>query len=221
VTLDGVIFDLDGVIADTEQLWEQSWIACARGRGYAWTHDDTLRVQGMSAPEWAAYLAGKAGQESAAGEVERDCTQFMIDEVLAGHGPLLDGARELVTSVAKLVPLAVASSAPRRLIGAVLAEHGLSDCFAATCSSEEVPRGKPSPDVYAEAARRLGLDPRRCIGVEDSSNGMRAAAAAGLTLVALPNRAYPPKPDALALAAFVAGDHQQALRYITATLGKE
>ncbi|MCP2164526.1 HAD family hydrolase [Goodfellowiella coeruleoviolacea] len=216
----GVIFDLDGVIVDTEHLWEQSWTASAKGRGYAWTAEDTTTVQGMSAPEWARYLAERVGAPERADEVEDECVQFMIDKVLGGEGPLLDGARELVTTVAELVPIAVASSAPRRLISAVLAEHGLADRFSALCSSEEVPRGKPAPDVYLEAARRLGLDPARGFGIEDSSNGMRAAHAAGLTLVALPNRVYPPKPDALALAEFVADDHAKARDFLVGRLSE-
>ncbi|WP_256388104.1 HAD family phosphatase [Allokutzneria sp. NRRL B-24872] len=215
---EGVLFDMDGVIVESEHLWERSWTVSAAERGYAWTAEDTSTVQGMSAPEWSAYVAARAGVPEEAETVRAECVKFMVDKVLGGSVPLMPGAAELVRAVSGLVPVAVASSAARVVIEAVLAEHGLADRFGAVCSSEEVPLGKPAPDVYLEAARRLGVDPLRCMGIEDSSNGMRSASAAGLTLVALPNAAYPPKPDALALAVHVAATHDDAREYITGRL---
>jgi HAD superfamily hydrolase (TIGR01509 family) len=210
----GVIFDLDGVIVDTEHFWEEGWVASSDRRGYQWTPEDTSTVQGMSGPEWSRYLAEKTGVPDQAEEILDECVRYMISKVEGGHADLLPGAGELIKAVAGYVPLAVASSAPRPVIDAVLTAHGLSEYFKATCSSAEVPKGKPAPDVYLEAARRLVVDPRRAFGIEDSSNGMRAAHASGLTLVALPNPKYPPKPDALELAAFVAKDHFQARTYL-------
>ncbi|MFB9905644.1 HAD family hydrolase [Allokutzneria oryzae] len=215
---DGVIFDMDGVIVDTEHLWEQSWTVSAALRGYTWTAHDTSTVQGMSAPEWSAYVADRAEVPEQAETIRAECVKFMVDKVVEGEGPLLPGAADLVHAVADRTRIAVASSAARAVIEVVLAKHGLTDRFTAICSSEEVPLGKPAPDVYLEAARRLGLDPTRAIGIEDSSNGMRAAHAAGLTLVALPNKSYPPKPDAVALAAYVASTHDDARDYIIARL---
>ena len=98
-------------------------------------------------------------------------------------------------------PLGLASSSNRPIIDPVLSAAGLADAFAVTVSSEEVARGKPAPDVYLEAARGLGVAPDRCVAVEDSSNGLRSAAAAGMAVIALPNRDFPPSDDALALAA--------------------
>ena len=214
----GVVFDLDGVIIDSEHLWEQSWRSYAASRGSTWTHDDTIAVQGMSSPEWSAYLAVLVGDPDAASEVADFCVGYLIDQMAVGEGDMIDGARELLESVSARVRIALASSAPRRAIDAVLARHALSDLFTATVSSEEVPRGKPSPDVYLEAVRRLGIEPSDGLAIEDSSNGIRSAHAAGLVVVAIPNPTYPPHPDAAALAQHVALDHVDARRFVLSTL---
>ncbi|MEV0645471.1 HAD family phosphatase [Phytomonospora sp. NPDC050363] len=213
----GVIFDMDGVIVESEQLWEESWAACCARRHTAWTLDDTRTCQGMSSPEWAAHVAAKIGDPALAGTVRAECVGHVADAVRSGRAPLLPGAPELVAEARDRVPIALASSAARPVIDAVLDHYGL-DGFAATVSSEEVDRGKPSPDVYAEAARRIGLDPADGLAVEDSGNGIRSARAAGLHVVAIPNRDYPPDPEALALADHVAADHAGALAYVRSLL---
>ena len=119
---------------------------------------------------------------------------------IAGICPLIDGAVDAVRRLAARYPLGLASSSNRPLIDAVLLVAGLTPFFAATVSSEEVPRGKPSPDVYLEAARRLGVDARRCAAVEDSHGGIRSAKAAGMRVIAIPNPSYPPDDEALAQA---------------------
>jgi len=126
----------------------------------------------------------------------------------------------MITAVSAAAPIAMASSAPRRVIDAVLANHGLLERFTATVSSAEVPRGKPNPDVYLAAAEKLGVAPDRCLAVEDSSNGLRAAAAAGMTVVAIPNPQYPPAADALAAASFASGDHDEVRRFLLTRLGR-
>ncbi|BCJ33736.1 haloacid dehalogenase [Actinocatenispora thailandica] len=200
----GAVLDLDGVLADTEHLWEESWRACAGDR---WDHGYTGAMQGMSAPEWARYLADRIGGD--AGAVRARCVGYVVDAIDAGRGPLLPGARELVTALAGRVPLGLASSAARPVIDRILADNGLTDLFAATVSSEEVARGKPAPDVYAAAVRRVGFTGDG-LAFEDSGNGIRAAAAAGLRVIAIPNPRYPPAADALALAEHVATDHVDA-----------
>jgi HAD superfamily hydrolase (TIGR01509 family) len=115
--------------------------------------------------------------------------------------PLLPGAVEAVRALQGRWPLGLASSSNRELIDLVLEVAGLTDAFAATVSSEEVARGKPAPDVFLDTARRLGVDPDGCVAIEDSSNGLRAAAAAGMTVIAAPNPHYPPDEDSLELAA--------------------
>ncbi|ADD43725.1 HAD family hydrolase [Stackebrandtia nassauensis] len=214
----GVVFDMDGVIVESEHLWEESWTASCARRGVDWSGEDTTSVQGMSAPEWARYVAEKIGDTSLADVVQAECVDHVVAAVHDGQAPLLDGARELVVKIADLTPIAMASSAARPVIDAVLDRNELADRFGATVSSEEVARGKPSPDVYAEAAQRVQIEPSHGIAVEDSSNGIRSAHAAGLHVVAIPNRSYPPAADALALAEHVADDHHDALDHILSLL---
>ncbi|GAA0518447.1 haloacid dehalogenase [Saccharopolyspora subtropica] len=201
-----VVFDMDGVLVESEHLWERMWARFAAARGRTWTAAQTRQVQGMSAPEWSAFLAEFSGAAETAAETERIVVDDMIAALDGGEIELLPGAERMVTEVAARAPIALASSAPRRLIDAVLDRHGLIRHFTATVSSAEVAKGKPSPDVYLSAADKLGEDPRHCLAVEDSSNGLRAAAAAGMTVVAIPNSDYPPAEDALAQASYVAAN---------------
>jgi HAD superfamily hydrolase (TIGR01509 family) len=219
-TIEGVVFDLDGVIIESEHLWEEVWRDFSESRGLPWELSDTLAVQGMSSIEWAGYLAGHVGAPGDA-EVARDyCVTGLVGRIRRGEAELLPGARELVTSVSARVPIALASSAARQAIDAVLDHHDLAGLFTATVSSEEVPRGKPSPDVYLEAVALLGISPDHGLAVEDSSNGIRAAYAAGLLVVGIPNATYPPKPDAAALADHLAADHVDAREFILAQLAE-
>jgi HAD superfamily hydrolase (TIGR01509 family) len=213
-----VVFDLDGVLLDSEHLWEENWRRQAARFSVTWTPEDTSHCQGMSAPEWSAYLAERVGEAESAEDCERGVVDGMIAALEAGRMEPFDGAVTMVREVAERVPVGLATSATRRLIDAVLARNDLTASFGATVSSAEVDRGKPSPDVYLEAARRLDVDPGECVGVEDSSNGMRAAHAAGMTVVAIPNPTYPPEPDALELAARIADGVPAAHREILALL---
>jgi HAD superfamily hydrolase (TIGR01509 family) len=217
-----VVFDMDGVLVESEHLWERMWSNFAAARGRSWTLEQTRQVQGMSSPEWSAFLTQFSQSSETAEETERVVVDDMIAAVHSGEIELLPGAAHMVADVADRASIALASSAPRRLIDAVLERHGLLAHFSATVSSAEVPRGKPSPDVYLEAARKLGHDAYACLAVEDSSNGLRAAAAAGMTVVAIPNSAYPPAADALAQAAFVASDLSEVrIRLVTSLESSE
>ena len=197
--IEAVIFDLDGVIVDSEQVWDAVREQLVRDRGGRWTDSAQSDMMGMSSPEWSRYLHEELGLEESPEELNDEVVRRMLRRY-ADDLPLLDGAVAAVERLAAGFRLAVASSSNRPLIDAVLEHAGIAERFEATVSSEEVARGKPAPDVYLEAARRLGVDPARCVAVEDSSNGLRAAHAAGLRVVAFPNRHYPPAPDALALA---------------------
>ncbi|WP_026453396.1 HAD family hydrolase [Saccharomonospora iraqiensis] len=210
-----VVFDMDGVLVHSEHLWERMWARFAEAHGRSWTAAQTRRVQGMSAPEWAAFLAEFSGTTESAERTEQLVVDDMVAALDTGEIRLLDGAGRMVSDVARRAPIALASSAPRRLIDAVLTGHDLARLFTATVSSAEVPRGKPSPDVYLAAADKLGERPDRCLAVEDSSNGLRAAAAAGMTVIALPNPDYAPAGDALARAAHVAADQEEVRRLLT------
>ncbi|MBC8090447.1 MAG: HAD family phosphatase [Pseudonocardia sp.] len=198
------MFDLDGVLIDSEQVWDavrRDVVAAAGGR---WEPDSTERMQGMSTVEWSAYLGslGVPGPPS-------DVATQVIDAMANRYGtspPLLPGAVEAVRAIAAVLPAGLASSSPRRLIDIVLTATGLTRAFAVTMSTEEVAHGKPSPDVYLAVAARLGVAPIECVAVEDSSNGLRSAAAAGMRVVAVPNPHYPPAADALALASIVVPD---------------
>jgi HAD superfamily hydrolase (TIGR01509 family) len=216
---DAVVFDMDGVLVESEHLWERLWSAFAAERGRTWGSEQTKSCQGMSAPEWAAFLTEFAGAGDSAADTERTVVDGMIKALEDGEIELLPGAREMITESAARGPIALASSAPRRVIDAVLAHHGVDHHFKATVSSAEVPRGKPSPDVYLAAAELLGVPAADCLAVEDSSNGLRAAAAAGMTVVAIPNPGYPPAADALAGAAHRADDHDGVRRYLLSQLG--
>jgi HAD superfamily hydrolase (TIGR01509 family) len=200
--LAAVVLDLDGVIVDTEEVWDRERRAYAAAHGGTWRPAATRAMQGMSSIEWAAYLHDQLGVAGDPANIARDVGAAVVDHVRRDL-PLLPGAAGAVRALAQHWPLAVASSANREVIDAVLDAAGLAACFRATVSSEEVARGKPAPDVYLEAAARLDADPTTCAAVEDSSNGLRAAHAAGMRVVATPNRAFPPAPDALALATVV------------------
>ncbi|RJO73815.1 HAD family phosphatase [Nocardia panacis] len=194
-----VVFDMDGVLIDSEPVWERVRRAYVAERGGRWLPDTQTRLMGMSTAEWSTYLSAELGVDAAPEQVAREVIARMAAHY-AVEVPLLAGAAAAVIRLGASLPLAVASSSPRTLIDAVLTSTGLLPRFAATFSTEEVPRGKPSPDVYLAAANALGHSPETCAAVEDSSNGLRAAHTAGLRVVAVPRPEYPPAPDAAALA---------------------
>jgi HAD superfamily hydrolase (TIGR01509 family) len=191
-----VVFDMDGVLIDSEPVWERvrrKFVADNDGR---WPEDAQDRMMGMSTAEWSAYLSEDFGLRLSAPRVADLVIAAMTAEYQT-HLPLLPGAVDTVRELSARYPLAVASSAPRSLIEAVLDASGLRPAFAAAVSSEEVARGKPAPDVYLEATARLGVPASVCAAVEDSSNGLRSAAAAGLAVIAVPRPEYPPAAEAL------------------------
>ncbi|MFF4623707.1 HAD family hydrolase [Nonomuraea jabiensis] len=192
------MFDLDGVLVDSEPVWEEVRRAFVAEHGGTWQPDTQSRLMGMSTGEWAAYLHS-LGVSMPPDEIARGVVDRMAARYRDGV-PLMPGAVETVRRLSDAVTLGLASSSPRRLIDVVLDAAELKECFAATVSTEEVTRGKPAPDGYLEAARRIGADPRKCVAVEDSSNGLRSAHAAGMRVIAVPHPKYPPAPDALALA---------------------
>ena len=199
VPLQAVVFDLDGVLIDSEQVWDQVRRDYVRSSGGRWREDSQRVMMGMSTQEWSAYLHRELG----VGRSPEDAASAVIERLAAVYGdrpPLLPGAVEAVRSLGGTYRLGLASSSPRELIGVVLRAAGLADAFQVVISTEEIGRGKPAPDVYLEAARRLGVAPRRAAAIEDSASGLHAAAAAGMRVLAIPNRHYPPGPEALALA---------------------
>lgn len=199
-----VVFDLDGVLLDSEQAWDDARQELVREHGLEWRDDATRAMMGMSSREWPVYVRDALRVPLTAEEINAD----IVGRVLARYRsdlPLLPGARETVARIADAFPIALASSSNRVIIDEVLATMGVRERFTAVVSSEEVARGKPAPDVYLEAARQLGVDPAACVAVEDSENGVKAAVAAGMRTIAYPNPHFPPADDALALAAAVVG----------------
>jgi HAD superfamily hydrolase (TIGR01509 family) len=198
--LEAVFFDLDGVLVDSERAWDAARRSIVEQAGRPWRNGATEAMMGMSAREWSRYLHDELGVPIAPERIN----ELVVARLLAGYQrrlPLLAGAVTAVDRLAQRWPLGLASSANRPVIDAVLKLSGLADSFATTVSGDEVAHGKPAPDIYLAAARQLGVEPSASAAVEDSSNGLRAAAAAGMIVVAAPNRDFPPTDDALALAA--------------------
>jgi HAD superfamily hydrolase (TIGR01509 family) len=196
---DAVVFDLDGVIVDSEQVWDQVREQYTVEAGGRYSERATRDMMGMSSTEWSTYMA----EELALPGSPEEINVAIVERMLARYGeapPLIGGAVEAVRAIAARVPVAIASSSNPELIEVVLRVSGLDGVVGEVVSSQEVPRGKPAPDVYLEAARRLGVAPARCTAVADSHNGIRSAKAAGMRVIAVPNPHFPPDPESLALA---------------------
>jgi HAD superfamily hydrolase (TIGR01509 family) len=202
--IDAVVFDMDGVIVDSEQVWDDVRQIYTREAGGTFTEAATRAMMGMSSPEWSRYMSESLGVPGTPEEINAD----IVERMLVRYGeepPLIPGAVDAVRRIATRWPLAIASSSNPELIEVVLRAAGLDSLFRTTVSSQEVARGKPAPEVYLEAARRLGVEPGRCAAVEDSHAGIRSAKAAGMLVLAVPNPHFPPDDEALAQADVVLG----------------
>lgn len=203
--MEAVIFDLDGVLVDSEQMWDEVRRSVVAGHGGRWTGEATRAMQGMSTPEWARYLVEGLGVSLSPERTAEVVIEEMARRYASGP-PVLPGAGETVRAVAARFPVAIASSSPPVLITAFLEATELTGVVAEAVSSEQVAAGKPAPDVYLEAAGRLGVAAESCAAVEDTTNGLRAALAAGMTVFAVPNPHFPPEQEVLAKVAVVLGD---------------
>jgi HAD superfamily hydrolase (TIGR01509 family) len=194
-----VVFDLDGVLVDSESVWNDVRRRFTEENGGQWHEDAQRDMMGMSSVEWSRYVRDRLGVRM----VPERISQAVADRVAEAYRerlPLLPGAVESVHALGAEWPLGLASSSNRYVIDLVLELAGIADAFEATASSEEVGAGKPAPDVYLEVARRLGVIATDCAAIEDSTNGLRSAHAAGMAVIAAPNRDFPPDPEALRLA---------------------
>ena len=189
--IEAVVFDLDGVLIDSEKLWATAREAFVREKGGRWHPGAAKAMMGMSSVEWSRYLHEELGVPLSPERISEEVAARM-EALYRERLPVVTGAPAAVARLAQRWPLGLASSANRPLIDLALEASRLSRYFKATVSSEEVARGKPAPDVYLEAARRLSVDPSTCAAVEDSANGIRSAKAAGMRVVAIPNRNFPP-----------------------------
>ena len=213
-----VVFDLDGVLVDSEELWDAVRRAVAAEAGKPWPVEATRAMQGMSTAEWSAYLTDVVGIPAEPNEV----AATVLDRMAARYDarlPLVPGAVEVVERLGRRWPLGLASSSPRRLIDTVLESAGIAQRFQVSVSTEEVAAGKPSPAVYQTVTQRLCVDPVQAIAIEDSSNGLRSAAAAGLGVLAVPNAAFPPSEDALALADVIVNSLDEITPELVASMG--
>jgi HAD superfamily hydrolase (TIGR01509 family) len=197
-----VVFDLDGVLIESEQVWDAAREELARERGATWDERATTDMMGMSSKEWSSYMHERLGVPITPAEINDDVVR-RVAAAYQEHLPILPHAIETVQELARRWRLGVASSSNRPIIELVLDRMGVRNCFDAVVSSEEVERGKPAPDVYIAAARQLGVEPGDCVAVEDSTNGIKAAVAAGMRTIAVPNRELPPADDVLKSAAVV------------------
>ena len=197
-----VVFDLDGVLVDSEHAWADAKRDLVEETGGTWKDEAATTMLGMSSTEWSAYLHDDLGVPLDPEEISRRVADHMVERYRADL-PLLPGAVDAVRRMAGHWPLGLATSSNREVVEAFLELTGLSDAFATTISTEEVANGKPAPDVYLEATRRLGVTPAEAVAIEDSSNGIRAALAAGMPVIALPNADFPPDPDVLEQASLV------------------
>jgi HAD superfamily hydrolase (TIGR01509 family) len=197
--IEAVVFDMDGVLLASEEVWDEVRERYVRERGGRYDAEIQRAMMGMSSKEWSRYLHECAEVRDEPKTINDAVVALML-ESYRDRLPLIPGAVDAVRRIGARWPLGLASSSNRPLIDVVLAETGLAPLFRATVSSEEVARGKPAPDVYLEAARRLGVEAERCAAVEDSHGGIRSAKAAGMRVIAIPNPTYPPDEEALALA---------------------
>ena len=200
--IEAVVFDLDGLLLDSEEVWDAVREDLTHERGGRWHDEAQADMMGMSSLEWSRYMHDALGLQGPPEEISAE----VVRRLLARYRerlPLVDGSTDAVRRLAERWPLGLASSSNREVIDTVLEVAELAQFFRVTISSEEVARGKPAPDVYLEAARRLEVEPTGCAAIEDSASGIRSAAAAGMRVIAIPNRTFPPPPDALALAAAV------------------
>jgi haloacid dehalogenase superfamily, subfamily IA, variant 3 with third motif having DD or ED len=201
-SLEAVVFDMDGVLVDSEEIWDEARRKLALERGLAWPASAQRDMMGMSSLEWSRYMHERVGLTEAPEEISAEVVS-RLEDLYWQHLPLMEGAVQAVERMAKRFRLGLASSSNRPIIELVLELAAVADYFEVTVSSEEVEHGKPAPDVYLEALKRMNVAPSRAAAVEDSTNGLLSAGAAGMLVVAVPNPVFPPRTDALAAAAVV------------------
>ena len=197
-TVGAVVFDLDGVLVDTEPIWADAKRELTEQAGGRWTAEAPLAMLGMSGPEWARYMHEELGVPLDPAAIRQRVVDGVLRRLEVGV-PVIPGARQAVEAIGARWPLAVASSADRPVIEAALAGAGIREQFAAIVPSDEAGAGKPAPDVYLAAAAELAVPPQAAVAVEDSANGLRSAKAAGMRVVAIPNPHAPLDEQALEL----------------------
>jgi HAD superfamily hydrolase (TIGR01509 family) len=197
---DAIIFDMDGVLVDSEACWLESRVEFAAGLGKTWTLADQHAAMGRNTVEWAAIMRDRLGLEGWPPDAIIEPVRGGVIRRLEARLPLLPGALDAVRTAAAHAPIGLASGSPTAVIDTVMRLSGLDAAFAVKVYGDDIAHGKPAPDIYFEAARQLGAHPSRCLGIEDSANGLRALHAAGMTAIAVPSPGFSLPPDVLALA---------------------
>jgi HAD superfamily hydrolase (TIGR01509 family) len=197
--IEAVVFDLDGILVQSEELWDAARRELAEEHGIEWPDDATDAMMGMSSKEWSRYVHDEVGVPDSPEEINRKVLQKLVDRYRSDL-PWIPGAREAVRRIGARWPLGLATSSNREIVDIVIEVGGFSDLIGVTVSSEEVERGKPAPDVYLEVLKRLGVEPGRSAAIEDSTNGLLAASSAGMRVIAIPNDAHPPAARGLDVA---------------------
>ena len=197
--IEAVIFDMDGVIVDSEEYWWQSRVEFAEKRGLTWSFDDQRSAMGRSTIEWARVMQERLALDMPLEAIMREVIAG-INARLEARLPVLPGAVEAVQASAAAYPVALASGSPTSVIREVMKLTGLDQVFRFTVFGDDMQNGKPDPEIYLTTAQKLGVDPARCLGIEDSGNGLRALKAAGMYAIAVPSPGFPLSDDLLALA---------------------
>ncbi|MGK2877937.1 MAG: HAD family hydrolase [Solirubrobacterales bacterium] len=200
--VEAVIFDMDGVIVESESLWGRAREDLVKETGGRWGAGAQEAMMGMASHEWSVYVRDELRVPMSAEEISREVVA-RLEALYREDLPLIAGSAAAVHAASEHWPVAIASSSNRELIDLVAELAGIGSALRTTVSSEEAGRGKPAPDVFLMAANQLGTDPAGCVVIEDSANGIRAGVAAGMKVIAAPNRDFPPSPDALELATLV------------------
>jgi len=201
-----VVFDMDGVLVDSEPLWVRARKELVVEAGGRWIPEAETAMMGISSDRWSVYMRERLGLGHMTPAEIRDEVVGRMVALYTAEVPLLPGAREAVEAVRSRWPLGIASGSDRVLLDTVLAATGLAGSFAATVSGNEVARGKPAPLIYQEVCRRLGSAPATCLAIEDSEAGIESALAAGMSVVAVPRPGFEPDGAVLARATAVLPD---------------
>jgi len=198
--IEAVIFDMDGLLVDSEPAWYRARVDLLERHGKTWTVTDQLAMAGVHTDVWVDSLYDKLEGQLSREQVLEGIIGRMVGYYEGGEVPILPGADEAIAACADRYRVGLASGSAMRLIAACLTGAGWRGSFEALISSDELEHGKPAPDVYLELMRRMGLDPTTTAVVEDSGAGIKSARAAGARVVAVPNPNTDPGPGVLGLA---------------------
>lgn len=200
-----IVFDMDGVIVDSEPLWVRARKDLVREANGRWIPEAETAMMGISSDRWSAYMRDQLALDMSAERIREEVIRRMID-LYRESVPLIPGAREAIETISERWRVGVASGSDRVLLDTVLTNSGLGSHFAATVSAEDVAEGKPSPLIYQEACRRLGAGPSACVAIEDSGSGIASALAAGMKVIAVPRPGFEPGAEILNRATVVLPD---------------